>query len=251
LSLSLSHFKLYSFDGSQTSEYAAAYGGGVFGTAINPLTHPVQWAAWSQANAFLQMESKYLLQPQMNSPYLGPMFATSAHTSSFGNILVVTCENETPYPQTVNLTPYQTGGTYAYRISLTGYRLGGVTAISPTLASDTYDYCGHGPGGTTSPGETVAYVFQAAGMTSDVVNQQFSAPATLPFGATKYLIRYGYYGPGMIEGQDSVVDCTAGCTIPIANTNVNAFYQTIPANSAYQTLSFGAPTMLPAMTPNP
>jgi len=252
LSLGDSHLKLYLFNGSvATLDYPAAYGGGMGLTSINPNTTPVQWASWSWGFAFLQMLSKYLLQPQMNTPYLGPMFSTSAHTSSFGNILTIACLNETPYQQTVNLAPYRLTGGSSYRVSLTGYRLT-VTALAGNPTSDTYNLCGHGPGSTQSPGETVAYVFQPSGAISDIVNQQFSAPASpLPYGASKFLIRYGYFGRGMVEGQDPIIDCTTGCTVPINNANVNAFYQTIYADSTFKSLASGDPIMLTAVNPNP
>jgi hypothetical protein len=91
-------------------------------------------------------------------------------------------------------------------------------------------------------GETVAYIAQPSGATSDLTPTTFAPPATLPYGATKYGIRVGYY-PGDMN-DDPVTDCTAGCTINLHRAGGPAWFQIIYANNSWTPLATGDPTML-------
>jgi hypothetical protein len=217
------------------------YGGNIgYGTATgrNAATHyidPSQWQAQSHAFALITLISKYLLQPPMNSPYLGPMFSTTAHTSSYGNMLMLVCLSEMPYgAQTINLTAIrQTGGSMRKYV-LNGYSLT-VTPLSGNPTSDSYNGC------ATGPGETTVYVGQAAGA-QDLDTINLAPPSPLPFGASKMLVRYGYYP--LYMSADPAVDCTAGCGITLDDSNANAWYQIVYADSNNVPKSIGEPQRL-------
>jgi hypothetical protein len=109
------------------------------------------------------------------------------------------------YSLTVDLTPYRLAGGSSYRIVNNGYRVI-MTALGGNPTSDSYAF--------KDPGESVSYVFQPAGAVSDLDPIHFAPPASLPFGATKFIVRYGYYGyfpQDMLN--DPAVDCTSGCKI--------------------------------------
>ena len=123
------------------------------------------------------------------------------------------------------------------RYSLTGYRLS-MTLLPANPTSDTYNFCG------AAPGETVVYVSQPAGSISDVDNITLAPPATLPFGAAKFLVQVGYYPRAMQD--DPVTDCTAVCTISVDHHNTAAWYRAIYADSNSQPLSIGDPVKIPS-----
>ncbi len=214
------------------------------GSSIAPDIIPHQWKAMAHIFQLLHRLPKYHLQPQMNLPYLGPMFSTDAHTSSYGNELLILCKMDggASYQQTVDLTSIRIASGTMYRASLTAYRLT-FTSLPTNPTSDTYNFC------AADAGETVVYIAQPPGVASDLDNMKFVPPSTLPFGATKMAVRVGYFpgtasNPGM--NDNPAVDCTASCTIPVNHYNMDAWYQTFYLNSSNSVLGVSDPQKIPS-----
>lgn len=243
LMLNVSALRLYNFAGNPSLDFGNCCGWNAPGTGtgagISPINSPKQWAAMAHVDALIKLREDTELQPPANKPYYGPMFLTDAHTSStYGNELKILCESEMPYvpagsTMTVNL-PTIAGGTVLKYI-LTGYGLS-VTQLSGNPTTDSDEYC-------SRPGRTTVYVAQPPGV-NVMDNRHFSAPASLPFGASKFLIQVGYYPRAM--QFDPVTDCSSGCVIPIDHHNTAAWYRTIYADSNNLPLSIGDPVQIPS-----
>jgi hypothetical protein len=163
------------------------------------------------------------------------MFSTTAHTSSYGNMLMLVCLSEVPYgAQTINLTAIRQPGGSMRKYVLNGYSLT-VTPLSGNPTSDSYNGC------ATGPGETTVYVGQVAGA-QDLDTINLAPPSPLPFGASKMLVRYGYYP--LYMAADPVVDCTTGCAITLDDSNAKAWYQIVYADSNNVPKSVGQPQQL-------
>ncbi|MBV9770829.1 MAG: hypothetical protein JOZ32_14745 [Bryobacterales bacterium] len=243
LALNAAGFRTYFFAQDPYDQYALGccgwqangYEGG--GNQINPYINAKQWAAMAQTNAAIKLNEKYYLEPQCNAPYYGPMFITTCHTSSYGAYLQITSSSETPYQQTIDLTPVRIPGGSIRRESITGYRLS-ITPLSGNPTSDTYNF------GAAAPGETVIYISQPAGTPADIDNITLAPPATLPYGASRFLVQVGYYPRAMQD--DPITDCTSACTIAVDHHNTDAWYRIIYADSNNLPLSTGDPVKIPS-----
>jgi len=127
------------------------------------------------------------------------------------------------------------GGGSIYRISHTGYRtIYTVLAGNPT--SDAYNFCAAGAG------EAVAYVAQPAGAISDLTATTFTPPANLPYGASHYAIRYGYYPRDLLD--DPVQACDSGCTLGLNRVGAPAWFQNLYLDADRLPLAIGDAQML-------
>ena len=238
LALNMDAFRYYNFTGNMGVIYSNtccgwSAGGTGTGNGSNPFINPKLWASMVHTNALLKMLEPNVLQPFANKPYLGPMFITDAHTSAmYGNELMVVCGDNVAYgTQTVTL-PQISGGT-TLKYILNGYSL--TTSVLPgNPSTDTEEFC-------KTPGQTTVFISQPPGFNQmDSVN--FSPPASLPYGSSKYLIQVGYYSGAMQD--DPITDCTSGCTIPIQHYHVDAYYRIIYADSNSLPLTVGDPQKL-------
>jgi len=216
------------------------------GTGINPAIAPESFAVAGYVNAELALNTDAELQPETNKPYLGVDFTTDAHSNpATANHLKIVCGIESPqgFTSTINL-PQISGGSMLKYVN-TGRTLY-MNVLAGNPATDTIDPCAQ-PGNSTlaAPGQTITYVALPPNPPiPHVDNITFVPPATLPFGATKWLIRVGYYPSTMSVSDDPVTDCTSGCTIPIDHHNSDAYYQAIYANSSSLPLSIGDPVKI-------
>jgi hypothetical protein len=236
-------FKGYNWytDGNIRGAYAGNIG---FGTstgsaATNHYTDPNQWQAQSHVFALINTTNKFLNQPPLNSPYLGPMFKTTAHSGSYGALLWIACESEMPYgAQTVSLAAINQAGGTMRKYVLNGQTLT-VTPLAGNPTSVSYNGC------ATGPGETTVYVGQVAGA-NDLDTIAMGPPPTMPYGASKMFVRYGYY-PYFMD-LDPAVDCTSGCTITVDDHNINAYYQVDYVNTSGSTWvhNVGDPVTIPS-----
>lgn len=220
-----------------------AIGGTGTGGGLNPYVAPKAFKAGALANALLTLRTETELQPEANKPYFGPYFTTDAHFSAtYGNELQIVCGSESPYGSFQVTLPQISGGSMLKYI-LTGYSLS-MSVLAGNPATDTDEFCGMpGNASIAAPGRITTYValppsppFQPADRIS------FSAPATLPFGASKFLLQVGYYQPEMQD--DPVTDCTSGCTIAIDHHNMAAWYRVIYTDSNNQPRSIGDPMQI-------
>ena len=214
-----------------------ASNGGFAGGGLNPFVGAKQWAAISRFNALTNLRTATELQPEANKPYLGPYFQTDAHTSAtYGNELTILCGSESPYGQFTIALPQISGGSMLKYI-LTGYSLN-VTVMNGNPTTDRDEFC-------TSPGRTTTYVaLPAAPAVQPIDNITLAPPATLPFGASKFLVQVGYYPKAMQD--DPVTDCTSGCRIAVDHHNVDAWYRVIYADSNERPRSIGDPVKIPS-----
>jgi hypothetical protein len=228
--------RVYTLRTRNSDEYNNTAVGGQSGSGIGP-EYGKLWASIAYAFQAMQHLDRYILQPHAASPYFGRMYNTLQTTSSYGNMLMVVCllDGGTTESRTVDLTGIRLAGGSIYRMSVSGYRLR-FDALAGNPTSDTYTMCGAGAG------EAVAYIAQPSGAVSDLTPTTFAPPSPLPYGATKYGIRVGYY-PGDMN-DDPVTDCTAGCTINLHRAGGPAWFQIIYANNSWTPLATGDPTML-------
>jgi hypothetical protein len=232
-----SAFRLTWYQNNNSGQYALPSGSLVGGAAIGP-ENAKMWASMGRTFQLSGHLDRYILQPHANAPYLGPMFSSMASTSSYGNLLWITClvDGGSTYQQTVDLSGIRQAGGSIYRISHTGYRTI-YTALAGSPTGDTYNFCAAGAG------ETVVYVAQPSGATSDLTSTTFVPPATLPYAASHYAVRYGYYPRDMMD--DPVQPCDAGCTIGLHRVGGPAWFQTLYLDSHNVPLAIGDATKLP------
>jgi hypothetical protein len=188
---------------------------------ISPFVNTRGWHAMAETQALIATTTDTYLQPPCNKPAFDTRyFSTDCHTSAtYGNQLAMTCSAEMPYgPITATLNPISNGSTILY--TLDGYSTR-VSLVSGNPSSVTKEFC-------PSPGFTSIYISQPASYNA-LTTQVFAPPATLPFGAAKYLIRSGYVPEDQLS--DSIVDCTFGCQITVDNHSSPVWIQTIYANA--------------------
>jgi len=212
-------------------------GGTGTGQGLNPYIAPKAFKAAALANALLTLRTDTELQPEANKPYFGPYFTTDAHFSaSYGNELQIVCGSESPYGSFPVTLPQISGGSMLKYI-LTGYSLS-MTVLSGNPSTDTDEFC-------ATPGRTTTYVALPANPAIQPVDSITIAPsATLPFGASKFLLQVGYYPTEMQD--DPVTDCTSGCTLTVDHHNLDAWYRVIYADSNNQPRSIGDPVKIPS-----
>jgi hypothetical protein len=189
---------------------------------------------------------KYLLQPRLNSPDYGPMFYTAQRAGSFGNFLMIGSLSEMPYPSTgspmtINLADCRQAGGTINRYRKTPRRVR-VSVLVGNPTTDTVIFNDKG-----EAGEQIFYTCQPIGAISDVDLMPFNPPANLPNGASKYLVKVGYY-PYAIDDADAV-DCTFGCLIPVDHSSVNAWYKEIYLDSNNVKRSEGEVIVITAQNP--
>jgi hypothetical protein len=158
-------------------------------------------------------------------------------TSTLGNMLLIPClyDGGTTESKSVDLTGIRQTNGSIYRMSLSGYRLR-FDALAGNPTSDTYTHCGAGAG------ETLAYVAQPSGATSDLTPTTFAPPSPLPYGASHYAIRYGYYPRDMSD--DPVQACDAGCTINLHRVGGPVWIQIVYLDANHLPLAMGDAQML-------
>jgi hypothetical protein len=142
--------RVYGFDGwsQKQSRANSAIGSRGRQTFADPFVTQVDvWNSMSFAFNLIQTLEKYILQPNIQSPNLGPMIFTGAKEGSYGKLLIAINFSEMPQTVKVDFTPYSSG------VPITRHRLTSTTStnggISPS-AGETI---------TLAPGETVAYTF--------------------------------------------------------------------------------------------
>jgi hypothetical protein len=207
------------------------------GNGNSPYIAPKAFKAAALANALLTLRTETELQPEANKPYFGPFFTTDAHFSAtYGNELQIVCGSESPYGSFQVTLPQISGGSMLKYV-LTGYSLS-MSVLAGNPATDTAEFC-------ATPAQTTTYVALPASPALNPVDHiSFSAPATLPFGASKFLLQVGYYAPEMQD--DPVTDCTSGCTITVDHHNMAAWYRVVYADSNNQPRSIGDPVQIPS-----
>jgi hypothetical protein len=149
------------------------------GDGIQPGTNPLyngadsqaRWQAMSNAFNLISQIEPYLLQAKLNSPDYGPYVITGARTSFYGSMLMMTNFLEAPVTETIDLSEYNRGGGQG-----TMYRMNAKSLDKSVVSGLTQKV-------TFAPGDTIVYIFPAAGVpTSDAV-----ALSLLP-GAGKHLL---------------------------------------------------------------
>jgi hypothetical protein len=147
----MSGVRVYGFDSWQRKgdRTEATMGAAGVQTFIDPFVTNVDgWKAVSMAFRLIQAVEPYLLQPNMQSPNLGPMIYTGAKQGTDGKLLMAINFSELPQAVNIDLTPYDSGGGVTrYRTtsqSLTNGALSRGAKTDPILLL---------------PGETVTYVF--------------------------------------------------------------------------------------------
>jgi hypothetical protein len=221
---------LYVFTGNMADLYnltCCGWSAGGTGTdrGINHYLNPKLWAGMARTNALIKLREDTELQPPANSPYMNQnYFLTEAHTSAtYGNELDILCLGENPYGAQSITLPTIAGGTMLKYV-LTGYSLT-LTVLAGNPTTDTNaEYC-------ASPGQTTTYVALPPFPTvNPVTYHSFSAPPSMPYGATKMFVRFGYY-PWAMEGEVSM-DCTSGCSsVPLDHHNAPIYVQYIFTDS--------------------
>lgn len=204
-------------------------------TAMSPMVGSKRWHAYAEGNALLKMREDTELQPETNKPNLGPYFQTDAHLSStYGNETTVLSSAEMPQgARILPLNAISGGSTLLYTSD--GYTTQ-VSTVAGNPSSITKEF-------SPSPGFTSVYVSQPPGYTA-LDNMTFAPPSPLPFGASKFLIRVGYYVDDMRDA--AATDCTSTCTIPVDHHNLDAYFQVIYADSNSLPRSQGSGTKIPS-----
>jgi len=232
----VSSFRGAWFQANNTGQYQSVSGSFGGGNAIGP-ENAKMWAGVARTFQLLQHLPQYLLQPHTNAPYFDPMFSTVQTSSSYGNLLLAVCllDGGSTYQQTVDLSGIRLAGGSIYRISHTGYRTI-YTPLAGNPTSDAYNFCAAGAG------ESVAYVAQPSGAVSDLTATTFTPPASLPYGASHYAIRYGYYPRDMLD--DPVQPCDAGCTINLHRPGGPVWFQNLYLDANRVPMAIGDAAML-------
>jgi hypothetical protein len=146
----MSGVRVYGFDSWQRKgdRTEAAIGAAGVQTFIDPFVTNVDgWKAVSMAFRLIQAVEPYLLQPNMQSPNLGPMIYTGAKQGTNGKLLMAINFSELPQAINIDLTPYATGG------AVTRYRTTSQSLTNSALSAGSNDSI------VLAPGETVTYVF--------------------------------------------------------------------------------------------
>jgi hypothetical protein len=174
----------------------------------------------------LQRWTKYVLEPRISFESYGPEFYGTARYSTYGGFKLIGSISETPYQQTIRLTNINiTGGTMR-RECVDGYRFT-IAELAGNPTSDTHNF---------QPGETCAYISQPAG-SYDIDHIPFPPPPSLPFGASKFVVRVGYYPLDRAMDDAPATDCTSGCTIAVNHYNAPAWYQILYLGANNRVLS--------------
>lgn len=223
----VSGFQTYTFTPNTGTDYNVAFNRR-YSTGIRHYTFGEKWNAQSLAFQLIGRLERYYLQPRLASPYYGPMFYSTARAGSYGNLLLIGSLSEMPSTQAVNLSGCRQSGGTINRYRLTARMLTASNLGNPTSESVTF-----------APGEVVAYTCQVAGVSADVGNLTF-APSSLPAGATKMAVKVGYYKRAL-DNVDAT-ECTAGCSVAVDRTNVNAWYKILYLGSDNSVSSAGDPT---------
>jgi len=214
--------------------------------ASNQANNPIGWHAAALFNAFETLTADTHLQPESNTPYFGPYFSASAHTSStYGNSILVTCGSEDLYGAfPIPLAQISGGTTIKYYLNARTLTPGQVVAGNPM--SETIDPCQDPITGDVAAGQSVYYVSQPPGYTA--LDQITFAPpmlngvVRLPFGASKFLVQVGYYPQAMQD--DPVTDCTLGCIVGVDHHSNNAWYRIMYTDSNNLPRSIGDPVQM-------
>ena len=109
-----------------------------------------RWQGMSNAFNLIHEIEPYLLQPKLDAPNYGPTMITSARTSNYGTLLMLTEFADSPQVVNVDLSPYNPSGGAGTMYIMTGEQLDH-QSVSGTSKQITF-----------SPGETVAFTFPAA-----------------------------------------------------------------------------------------
>lgn len=216
-----------------------------YGNHMDPYSVPRGWDGTAHTYALLHAREDTELQPEANKPFLNYYTITDAHTSAtYGNETTLTGVSSYHCgAQALPLNPIAGGSLILYLLD--GYTLRTYTssqlswlAGNPSSVTPPVDWCVSPINGQQSPGLTWVFVSLPAN-SSPLDSMTFSPPATLPFGASKFLIQVGYY-PEDMRG-DPVTDCTSTCTIGIDHHNLNAWYRVIYADANGIPKSIGQP----------
>jgi hypothetical protein len=229
ISIGQSAIKMYNAGKYRPDEYAAGIGTGT-NAGTNGLEHdefPIKtYNAMALSFNALQRWTKYVLEPRISFESYGPEFYGTARYSTYGGFKLIGSISETPYQQTIRLTNINiTGGTMR-RECVDGYRFT-IAELAGNPTSDTHNF---------QPGETCAYISQPAG-SYDIDHIPFPPPPSLPFGASKFVVRVGYYPLDRAMDDAPATDCTSGCTIAVNHYNAPAWYQILYLGANNKVLS--------------
>jgi len=233
-------FRLYLFQSNNAGQYTTDNGKLAWGNSIGP-ENAKMWAGQARCFQMAGHLTQYLIQPHADVPYFGLMEPNALQTtSSYGNLLMIPCllDGGITESKTIDLTGIRLAGGSIYRVSLSGYRTI-YTPLAGNPTSDTYNHCSAGAG------ETLTYIAQPSGAVPDLVPTTLTPPATLPYGASHYAIRYGYYPRDM--NDDPVQACDTPCTINLMRTGGPTWLQILYLDANHLPLAMGDPTMLPAL----
>jgi hypothetical protein len=122
--------------------------------AANPLYGDpdtlARWQGMSNAYNLINNIEPYLLQPKLNSPDYGPFMVTTARTSSYGNMLMMTNFSEGTDTETVDFSEYNPTGKTATMRRMTG------SSLTSTVVSGTSQQV------SFQPGETIVWTFDTS-----------------------------------------------------------------------------------------
>jgi len=109
-----------------------------------------RWQGMSNAFNLIHEIEPFLLQPQLASPDYGPTMVTTARTSSYGMLLMMTEFADSPQVVNINLAPYNPSGAPG-----TMYIMNGESSTQQIISGTVLEV-------TFNPGETVAFTFPSA-----------------------------------------------------------------------------------------
>jgi hypothetical protein len=185
------------------------------------------WHAGSMGSKFSEGLTKYLFQPQLNSPDCGYWVECAARSGSAGKILLALNTSNGPQSPALTLTPYLTAGQQiiryiaCYNKITTSTIAAGTTSDTPSLGS----------------GCAAWYKFPVlfAGEYQPPVLRARLGDVT---GATKIIVRYNY-DPYWLDTGAASVDCggSGSCTVPVDLNIGTVYYRIIYTDSTGKVLS--------------
>jgi hypothetical protein len=144
------------------------------------------WNATALAYNLIRGLEKFIVQPNMNSPYLGPMVLTGAKDAgSFGKLLMAINLSDISRAVTIPFTGFR----YGIRKYLLTSRHLAVSSIADA-GQDTV---------TVPAGATILYIFEPV----PTALKSLTLGIVLPAGATKAALRTGYYPSSLSHGESA------------------------------------------------
>ena len=183
----------------------------------------------STAALLINANTKYILQPALNSPDYGRLLDCAARAGSYGDIIMCVNGSEGSQTRTFNLSPYlQTGQSIVRYIA--GPRDIIMSVLGPGTPSDTV---------TLNADEAVFYVFPA-NFASELVQPTVSVNLGDISGATQFAVRYSYDVYTLDQPINTVQTCASSPCVLSVNRNIGPiYYRVMYLNSANVVLATG------------